>query len=70
MLPKLALELLPDAPDPAVEEWMLKIQLNNGRYVIAHAHAIATQTSTSDQMIGWSSEDISTSSVLLIWEIR
>ena len=52
MVPKLGLELLSDAPDPAVEEWMLKTQLNNGRYVIAHAHAIATQTPTSDQMIG------------------
>ena len=51
-MPKLGLELLPDALDPIVKEWMLKTQLNNGRYVIAHAHAIATQTSTSDQIIG------------------
>ena len=35
-MPKLGLELLPDAFDPIVKEWMLKTQLTNGRYVIAH----------------------------------
>ena len=67
MLPKLGFDLFPDGPDPAVEGWKPPIQLNNERYVIAHAHAIATQISTTDQIMGSSSDqEISISDALLV----
>ena len=71
MLPRLGFDLLPDGPDPAVEGLKPTIHLDNGRYVITHAHAIATQISITDQIIGSSSDqEISISDALLILGIR
>ena len=71
MLPKLGFDLLPNGPDPAVEVLKPAIQLNNGRCVTVRAHATATQTLTTDQIMGSSSDqEISISDALLILGIR
>ena len=56
MLADLGLELWPEGSEATAETCKPKTQLNNGRYVIAHAQAIATQTSTVDQMVASASD--------------
>ena len=56
MLAALGFELWPEGSEATAETCKPKTQLNNGRYVIAHAQAIATQTSTVDQMVASASD--------------
>ena len=49
-------EVLP--PGPSEEDGILKIQLNRGRYVIAHAPSMAAETSTTDQREGPTSSQV------------
>ena len=41
-----------------VEDWILKIQLNKGRYVMADAPSMAVDTSTTDQRAGSTSDQV------------
>lgn len=56
MLARLGFGLWSEGPEATAETCKPKTQLNNGRYVIAHAQAIATQTSTVDQTVASASD--------------